>query len=302
MNTPPPVAPALAPAPRPEDTSEPQHRGVLGALLQHRNGQIGCVLVVVVVLAAILGAAGVTPYNARYENTSAVLSGISLRHLFGTDQFGRDVFSTILQGIAVSLEIAALAVLIAGGIGTMAGIAAGFLGRWPSVIIMRITDIFFAIPAILLALAIVTALGPGWLNSALAIGIGYIPIFVRVVRGPVLALREADFIRAGRVLGFSRTRLLMRHILPNVGGAVAVQTSLALSWAVLAEASLSFLGLGPPPPTASLGEMVSQASSLAGIAWWTLAGPSIAIVFAVIGFNFVGDGLRDAFDPRQRSR
>ena len=300
MSTPPPsVASISASAPRPEDTSEPQHRGVLGALLQHRNGQIGCVLVVVVILAGILGAAGITPYNARYENTSAVLSGISLHHLFGTDQFGRDVFSTILQGIAVSLEIAALAVVIAGGVGTMAGIAAGFLGRWPSVIIMRITDILFAIPAILLALAIVTALGPGWLNSALAIGIGYV---VRVVRGPVLALREADFIRAGRVLGFSRARLLLRHILPNVGGAVAVQTSLALSWAVLAEASLSFLGLGPPPPTASLGEMVSQASSLAGIAWWTLAGPSIAIVFAVIGFNFVGDGLRDAFDPRERSR
>ncbi len=123
---------------------------------------------------------------------------------------------------------------------------------------MRFTDMLFAIPAILLALAIVTALGPGWLNSALAIGIGYIPIFVRVVRGPVLALRDAGYVRAGRVLGFSPVRLLFRHILPNVAGIVAVQTSLALAWSVLAEASLSFLGLGPPPPTASLGEMVSQ--------------------------------------------
>jgi peptide/nickel transport system permease protein len=270
--------------------------------LQHRNGQIGFVLVVVIVLAGILGSAGVTPYNPLLQNQAAVLSGPSWHHLFGTDQFGRDIFSTVLQGIGVSLEIAVIAVLIAGVIGTIGGIVAGFIGGWRSAIIMRITDILFAIPAILLALAIVTALGPGWLNSALAIGVGYVPIFVRVVRGPVLALREADFVRAGRVLGFSRTRLLVRHILPNVGGAVAVQTSLALSWAILAEASLSFLGLGPPPPTASLGEMVSASSSLAGIAWWTLAGPSIAIVLAVIGFNFVGDGLRDAFDPRERSR
>jgi peptide/nickel transport system permease protein len=296
------AAPTSLTTTSPEDTSELQHRGVLGALLQHRNGQIGCAIVLLIALAGILGSAGVTPYDPRLQNQAAVLSAPSWQHLFGTDQFGRDIFSTVLQGIGVSLEIAVLAVVIAGFIGTVGGIVAGFVGRWPSVIIMRITDILFAIPAILLALAIVTALGPGWLNSALAIGVGYIPIFVRVVRGPVLALREADFVRAGRVLGFSRTRLLARHILPNVAGAVAVQTSLALSWAILAEASLSFLGLGPPPPTASLGEMVSQSSSLAGIAWWTLAGPSIAIVLAVIGFNFVGDGLRDAFDPRERSR
>ena len=202
----------------------------------------------------------------------------------------------------MSLEISCVAVAIAGVIGTMAGIVAGYLGRWASVIIMRVTDMLFAIPAILLALAIVTALGPGWRNSALAIGIGYIPIFVRVVRGPVLALREAGYVRAGRVLGFSRSRLLFRHILPNVAGIVAVQTSLALAWSILAEASLSFLGLGPPPPTASLGEMVSNSYALAATAWWTLAMPSIAIVIAVIGFNFLGDGLRDAVDPRARTR
>jgi len=165
-----------------------------------------------------------------------------------------------------------------------------------------VTDMLFAIPAILLALAIVTALGPGALDSALAIGVGYIPIFVRVVRGPVLSLREAGYVRAGKVLGFSSARLLFRHILPNVAGTVAVQASLALAWSVLAEASLSFLGLGPPPPTASLGEMVYDASSLAAQAWWALAAPSVAIVVAVIGFNLLGDGLRDAFDPRARTR
>jgi peptide/nickel transport system permease protein len=212
------------------------------------------------------------------------------------------VFSLVLQGLGVSLEIACIATLIAGGIGTLGGIAAGYLGGLTSTAIMRTSDVVFAIPAILLALAIVTALGPGIFDSALAIGVGYIPIFVRVVRAPVLSLRNADYVRAGRVLGFSRARLLFRHVVPGVSGAIAVQTSLALAWAILAEASLSFLGLGPPPPVASLGQMVSNSSDLAGFAWWTLAGPSIAIVVAVIGFNFLGDGLRDAADPRARSR
>jgi peptide/nickel transport system permease protein len=259
-------------------------------------------LVGLVVLGALVNRAGLTPHEPQSQDPAATLQGVSLNHLFGTDQFGRDVFSLVLEGIGVSLEIAIIATLIAGGIGTLGGIVAGYLGGIASSAILRVSDIVFAIPAILLALAIVTALGPGIFDSALAIGVGYIPIFVRVVRAPVLALREADFVRAGRVLGYSRLRLLFRHILPSVSGAIAVQTSLALAWAILAEASLSFLGLGPPPPTASLGEMVSQSSSLAGIAWWTLVGPSIAIVLAVIGFNFLGDGLRDAADPRSRGR
>jgi peptide/nickel transport system permease protein len=230
------------------------------------------------------------------------MKGISFSHLMGTDQFGRDVLSGAMQGLGVSLEIAFLSVVIAGVIGTIGGVIAGFLGKWTSAVIMRMTDMMFAIPTVLFALAIVTALGPGIVDSAIAIGVGWIPIFVRVVRSPVLALRESDFVRAGRVLGFSRLRLLWRHILPNVAGVVAVQTSLALAWAILAEAGLSFLGLGPPPPTASLGEMVNNSSSIASIAWWTLVGPSLAIVIAVIGFNFLGDGLRDASDPRTRTR
>ena len=168
------------------------------------------------------------------------------------------MFSLVLEGIVVSLEIAVLATLIAGVFGTIGGIVAGYLGGVSSTLIMRASDMLFAIPAILLALAIVTALGPGILDSALAIGIGWIPIFVRVVRAPVLSLRNADFVRAGQVLGFSRGRVLFRHILPSVYGVIAVQTSLTLAWAFLADASLSFLGLGPPPPAASLGQMVDE--------------------------------------------
>jgi peptide/nickel transport system permease protein len=276
--------------------------GLLRALWLNRNGRVGILLVGLVVLGALVSELGLTRYNPQTQDPNAVLQSPSLDHLFGTDQFGRDVFSLVLAGIGVSLEIAVIALLIAGGIGTLGGIVAGYVGGAASWTILRATDIVFAIPAILLALAIVAALGPGIFDSALAIGVGYIPIFVRVVRAPVLALREADFVRAGRVLGYSRLRLLFRHILPSVSGAIAVQVSLALAWAILAEASLSFLGLGPPPPTASLGEMVSQSSSLASIAWWTLAGPSLAIVLAVTGFNFLGDGLRDAADPRSRGR
>jgi peptide/nickel transport system permease protein len=272
------------------------------AIWRNRNGRIGMIIVGLVLIGGVCGLASFTPYGPDAQNPNTILKGVSWAHLMGTDQFGRDVFSGALQGLGVSLEIAFLSVAIAGVIGTLGGIAAGFLGKWTSATIMRATDMMFAIPTVLFALAIVTALGPSILDSSIAIGVGWIPIYVRVVRSPVLALRESDFVRAGRVLGYSRSRLLFHHILPNVTGIIAVQTSLALAWAILAEASLSFLGLGPPPPTASLGEMVANSSSLASVAWWTLAGPSLVIVVAVIGFNFLGDGLRDASDPRTRTR
>lgn len=294
-----------APLPSPvleNDELVVRHGGWLRAIWRSRNGRVGLLIVILVLVGGICGLAGWTPYGPDAQNPNTVLKGISWAHVMGTDQFGRDVFSGALQGLGVSLEIAFLSVAIAGVIGTLGGIAAGFLGKWTSASIMRVTDMMFAIPTVLFALAIVTALGPSILDSSIAIGVGWIPIYVRVVRSPVLALRESDFVRAGRVLGYSRSRLLFHHILPNVTGVIAVQTSLALAWAILAEASLSFLGLGPPPPTASLGEMVSNSSSLASIAWWTLAGPSLVIVVAVIGFNFLGDGLRDASDPRTRTR
>jgi peptide/nickel transport system permease protein len=277
--------------------------GLFRGLCRSRTGLVGLILVGAVVAAALSAVFGGTPYNPQLQNTTELLQAPSWGHPFGTDQFGHDFVSLVMAGLVVSLEISGLAVLIAGVIGTLGGILAGFFGRWTSAVIMRFTDMLFAIPAILLALIVVTALGAGWLNSAIAIGVSYIPIFVRVVRGPVLAVRESSYVRAGRVLGFSGFRLLFRHILPNVAGFVAVQVSLALAWAIIAEASLSFLGLGPPPPTASLGWMVSNAynTGLAGVKWWTLAFPSLAIILAVIGFNLLGDGLRDAIDPRTRN-
>lgn len=276
---------------------EPQ---VLRALRRTRRGTAGLILVGLVLLGAICSWVGLTPHPPQSEDLNATLKGISLNHLMGTDQFGRDVFSQVLQGLGVSLEIAGLATLIATVVGTLGGIVAGYIGGFTSTLIMRASDVMFAIPAVLLALAIVAALGPGVVNSALAIGIGYIPIVVRVVRAPVLSLNRADFVSATRVLGYSRTRVLLRHILPNVYGVVAVQASLSLAWAILAEAGLAFLGLGPPPPIVSLGDMVQTSTNLASFAWWTFAGPSVAIIVAVLGFNFLGDALRDATDPRSK--
>ena len=271
------------------------------ALWASRSGRIGMILVGITLLGALVS---IRRARRRYDPQAQTRSPCSRRRRSATSPAPTSSAATssrsCSQGIVVSLEIAFIATLIAGGIGTLGGIVAGYLGGATSTVIMRSSDVIFAIPAILLALAIVTALGPGILDSALAIGVAYIPIFVRVVRAPVLSLRNADFVRAGQVLGFSRPRLLFRHILPSVYGAIAVQTSLALAWAILAEASLSFLGLGPPPPTASLGQMVADSSASPASPGGRSPRPSLAIVIAVVGFNFLGDGLRDAADPRSR--
>jgi peptide/nickel transport system permease protein len=271
--------------------------GWLRRLLQSQSGRIGLVCTSLLMLAAFAATFHLLPYDPLAQHPVDQLLPPSQKYWFGTDQFGRDIFSRCIEGTKASLRVALVAVAFAGVIGTVAGIAAGFFGGLLDAAVMRTADILFAFPAILLALAIVTALGSGWFNTAIAIAIVYVPIFARVARGPVLALRDADFVRAGRVLGFSTPRLLFRHILPNVAAPVIVQFTLALSWAILTEASLSFLGLGTQPPEASLGLMVSDSRLLAAEYWWTLAAPAAVITLAVIGLNLLGDGLRDALDP-----
>jgi peptide/nickel transport system permease protein len=275
-------------------------QSVLRRLWARPPGRAGCIILGVVVLLGLASLVGLTPYGANTQDFSHQLKGPSAAHLLGTDTYGRDMFSRMQSAILLSLEISVLAVAICTVVGTIGGVAAGYLGGVVSAAVMGVTDLVFAIPSILLALAIVTGLGQGALDSALAVGVGYTPIFVRVVRGPVLAVRQADYVRAGQVLGFSRRRLLLRHVLPAVGGVLVVQVTLALGWAVLTEASLSFLGLGPEPPAASLGLMVFDGTNLAGVAWWTLAVPAVAIVLLISGFNLVGDGLRDVLDPTSR--
>ncbi|QBI19150.1 ABC transporter permease [Egibacter rhizosphaerae] len=267
-------------------------------LWQSASGLVGVLLTVTMVVTGGLAALGLTMYDPTAQDSLVRLEGPSAAHLLGTDQFGRDIASRVMFGIWSSLQVATLSVALAASLGTFVGLLAGYLGSWVDRTIMRVNDVFFAFPAILLALAIVSALGPGARNTALAIGIVFTPLFVRVARGPVLALRDVEFVQATRVLGFSRTRILLRHLLPNVASPVLVQIALAFSWAIITESSLSFLGLGTQPPMPSLGSMVSEGRSLASQAPWMLIAPSVAVVLAVVGLNLLGDALRDALDPR----
>lgn len=280
---------------------ETRTKGGLHYYLQSTSGIIGAILVFIMVIGALCSAFGWLPHDPLNQNVNDILKGPSGKFWFGTDQFGRDIFSRTLDGLRRSLTVSVVAVSIAAFVGVTLGILGGYLGRWFDMLITRLSDVIFAFPAILLALAIVSSLGNSWVDTALSIAIVYTPIFIRVARGPVLAVKEMDYIKVSRILGYSSPRILLKHILPNVTAPIVVQTALSLSWAILTESGLSFLGLGTQPPDASLGLMVSDAQSLAAFAWWTLLFPSLFITIVVVGLNLVGDGLRDAWDPARRS-
>ena len=269
--------------------------------LQSTSGIVGAVLVLIMITLSLISAFGLAPHDPLEQNPMDALQGPNGTYWFGTDQFGRDIFSRSIDGMRRSLSVALLSVGLAALFGVTLGVVGGYLGRWIDNIVVRASDVIFAFPAILLALAIVNSLGNSWIDTSIAIAIVYTPIFIRVARGPVLSVKEMDYIKSARVLGYSSPRILSRHILPNVFAPVVVQVALSLSWAILTESGLSFLGLGTQPPDASLGLMVSEAQALAAFAWWSLAFPSIFITIVVIGLNLVGDGLRDALDPARRS-
>ena len=269
--------------------------------IQSTSGIVGAVLVLIMITLSLISAFGLAPHDPLEQNPMDALQGPNGTYWFGTDQFGRDIFSRSIDGMRRSLSVALLSVGLATLFGVTLGVVGGYLGRWIDNIVVRASDVIFAFPAILLALAIVNSLGNSWIDTSIAIAIVYTPIFIRVARGPVLSVKEMDYIKSARVLGYSSPRILGRHILPNVFAPVVVQVALSLSWAILTESGLSFLGLGTQPPDASLGLMVSEAQALAAFAWWSLAFPSIFITIVVIGLNLVGDGLRDALDPARRS-
>lgn len=276
-------------------------KGGLHYYMQSTSGIVGAILLLFMVAASLCAAFGWLPHNPLDQNVDDVLKGPSDKYWFGTDQFGRDIFSRTLDGMRRSLTISIVAVTIATVVGVTLGILGGYLGRWFDLLITRLSDTIFAFPAILLALAIVSSLGNSWRDTALSIAVVYTPIFIRVARGPVLATKEMDYIKVSRILGYSSPRILIKHILPNVTAPIVVQIALSLSWAILTESGLSFLGLGTQPPDASLGLMVADAQSLAAFAWWTLVFPSLFITIVVVGLNLVGDGLRDAMDPARRN-
>jgi peptide/nickel transport system permease protein len=297
-----PVATTPAPVATTPPGAVPAGPGLLRRIWRTRNGRIGLVAIAVLAVIAILGALGLLPHNPIEQHPAQRLQGPSGGYWFGTDQFGRDIAARVAVGIWTSLRVAVASVAVAAVLGSVLGIAAGFFRGWVDQVVSRLVDILFAFPAILLALAVVTALGSGWQNTAIAIAVVYTPIFARVSRGPTLSVGAAEYIKAQRVLGIPLWRILLRHVLPNVSAPIVVQVTLALSWAILTESSLSFLGLGTQPPAASLGLMVADARNTVTTAWWTLTFPALAIVVAVIALNLLGDGLRGAFDPRRDSR
>ena len=241
------------------------------------------------------------PYDPIKVNVADSLIPPGGAHWLGTDDLGRDVLSRVMWGSRVSLSVGVISVSIGLFVGTSLGLAAGYLGGKFDLFIMRGIDALLAFPALILAIAITSALGPQIQNAMIAIGIVAIPAYARLTRGQVLAVRARDYIVAARTIGASPLRIVMRHIFPNIMNTLIVQATLSTAFAILAEAALSFLGLGPQPPYPSWGQDINYSQRyLANLKWWMSVGPGIAIFTAVFGFNFLGDALRDALDPRLR--
>ena len=271
---------------------------VASALLREPVALLGLAMVLAYVGVAIV--VGWLPLRDPLQVSAQRLAAPSAEFPFGTDALGRDVLSRILFGARLSIQIAVVSVALATSAGTVLGLVSGYVGGVADLVIGRVMDVFFAFPAILLALGIVAALGPDPKNVVIAIAIVYTPIFARVVRGPVLALKVREFVDAARAIGATQARIVARHIFPNLLSTLIVQVSLALSWAVLTEGALSFLGLSAQPPAPSWGVMLSEGRQYLEFATHLAVFPGLAIMVAVLGFNLLGDGLRDVLDPQRR--
>jgi len=272
------------------------------ATLRTPPGIVSVVLMLIVIVLALMGLFGLTPHDPAQQNVAESLQGPSGAHWFGTDQFGRDVFARVASGLANSLRIAIVSVAAATVVGTFLGVIAGYYQGILDRVVGVITNVLFAFPSLLLALALAATLQRSWGTVAISIAIVYMPIFARVARGPVLSLRGADYVMASTAIGRGRLSTLFEHVIPNMRSILVVQITLSLSWAILTEASLSFLGFGTPPPAASLGGMVQQAQTLSSVAPWMLYFPGLALIAAVVGLNLLGDSLRAALDPKTGGR
>jgi peptide/nickel transport system permease protein len=270
-------------------------------LARNPGAVTGAIVLVVVVLLAIL-APVIAPYDPIAQDSRAIRAGPSTSHLFGADNFGRDVFSRVLYGGRKSLPVGLIAVGIAVVIGVGFGLIAGYYGRWIDALIMRAVDLMLAFPGILLAMALVAILGTSLFNLMLAVGIASIPEYTRVVRGTVLSTREAEYVVAAQVSGAADRRIILRHILPNILPPVIVLATLGIAGAIILGSTLSFLGLGIKPPDPEWGNMLSDGRAMMRHYWWVSLFPGLAIMLTVLAINLLGDGLRDALDPRLRGR
>ncbi|KYD08679.1 nickel transporter permease [Saccharococcus caldoxylosilyticus] len=261
---------------------------------------IGLGIVVFFILLAIF-APLLAPYDFKEPNLAERLQPPSSKHLFGTDDFGRDILSRVLYGARISLWVGFFSVLGSVIVGSLLGIIAGYYGRWIDGIISRLFDIMLAFPSILLAIGIVAVLGPSLQNALIAIAVINIPNFGRLIRSRVLSIKQEEYIMAAKAIGMSDTRILFHHILPNSMAPIIVQGTLAIATAIIEAAALGFLGLGAQPPNPEWGKMLADSKDFLTQAPWTMIFPGLAIMLTVLGFNLMGDGLRDALDPRMKS-
>ena len=281
-----------------------RHRLARAAGLARRKplGAVGLAICVAFLFAGLFGNL-VATHDAFGGTIQEALQGPSTNHFFGTDELGRDLFSRIVYGTAVSLKVAFFSIAIGTFSGFLLGIVSGYFGGWVDMVMQRVTDSLMAFPAILLALTLVAVLGSGLSGIIFAVGIAFLPSPIRVIRGTVLSVKQNAYVDAARVIGASDVRIMLRHILPNVFAPFLILASVALGGAILVEAALSFLGLGVQPPFPSWGRMLSiNAQTYALIAPWTVIFPGLAISLMVLGFNLFGDALRDIWDPRLRGR
>lgn len=258
-------------------------------------------MVVVLGLAAIL-AGLVAPYDPLANNVRAALQPPSSYYFFGTDRFGRDVFSRVVYGSRLSLIVAIVSVTISATLGTLLGLVSGYFGGLVDNLISRVMDVLFSFPALVLAIAVAAMLGPGINNAIIAIAVVYAPLFGRVVRASVMVERSKDYVEAARAIGSGTPRILLGHVLPNVLTPLTVQATITFSHAILLESYLSFLGLGAQPPNPSWGAMLQEGRTFLETAPWTSIFPGLAIMLAVLAFNLLGDGVRDVLDPRLRTQ
>lgn len=286
-------------------TRGPRERGGIrdffGRLIRARLAGVGLFLIVIFTLAAVL-APVIAPYSPTKQRVTNALKPPSAEYLLGTDELGRDILSRVMYGGQASLQVGIIAV----GIAMFAGVTLGLIaGYWSNTlldqVIMRLMDALLAFPALVLALALVAALGPSLQNAIIAVGIVGVPAYARLTRGQVLSVREREYVTAARTIGAPDARIILNHILPNVTAPLIVQSSLGVAFAILAEAGLSFLGLGVQPPTPSWGSMLNAGRGYLEIDPWLIIGPGTAIFLAVLGFNFLGDGIRDVLDPQLRN-